>query len=271
MDMINPFRLSRVNHLISAVSQNHHETASDDQYSDILVDSQLKELTIQHAPYAPNSDEDTNATETGSNEAGRVQQSQAVNGSDPTIVNAGLTEIMQQEPQSNKQAAEASDVEPIQLPSQVSAGNDGANAAATQAWEATNGASEDLEESFEIIPRNPAETEAVHAPAASSQTISWADDAQAAAVQKEMAPANDGFSEVTSKRGRSDGGRGRGRGRGGFRGGFERGGRGSFRGGDHHGYNKGHGKHGVDRPVGQQAPRHFHKDVPKSATATQNA
>ena len=141
-----------------------------------------------------------------------------------------------------------------------------ANLAAGSAG-APNG-TEDLEESFEIVPRPLEETETPHVPAAQNQTSSWADETAVdmpikpayalpisegdastpatsaatatttAAAPTPVTPADDGFHEVERRRGgqhrghRGDGeGRGRGgRGRGGFRGerGEHRGGRGGF-------------------------------------------
>lgn len=90
------------------------------------------------------------------------------------------------------------------------------------------GSDDQLTESFEIVPRDPAETETPAAPAAVNLTQSWADDTPETAPAASAA-ANDGFHEVHHNRGRGRGGQ-QGEGRGGF-GGRGRGGpRGDFRG-----------------------------------------
>jgi len=119
-----------------------------------------------------------------------------------------------------------------------------ANAAAEAQWDKQpTGADDPLTESFEMVPRDPAETETPHVAAAVTSTQSWADDTpEPSAAPAAPASGNDGFSEVHHNRGgRGRGGhpggeRGgyRGRGRGGPRGEFRgrgRGGRGEFRGG----------------------------------------
>lgn len=120
---------------------------------------------------------------------------------------------------------------------QVSSIDAGASNAAGGDWEKTQSGSDDpLTESYEIVPRDPAETETPAATAPVNETRSWADDP---VDNNAVAPTNgnDGFQEVHNTRG----GRGRaqyqGEGRGGYRGrggprGGGRGGRGRGRGGD---------------------------------------
>jgi hypothetical protein len=118
-----------------------------------------------------------------------------------------------------------------------------------------------MEESFEMVPRDPLETEnrEAHAPALAGSTQSWADETSAAAESAELPTSSgvanvngDGFQEVTANhrggrghrgsggapRGQRGGPRGGGEFRGerrrgggeGFRGGRGRGGEGGFRG-----------------------------------------
>jgi hypothetical protein len=97
-----------------------------------------------------------------------------------------------------------------------------------------------LSESFEMVPRDPAETETPHIAAPVTSTQSWADDTPEPQATSGAVSGGDGFQEVNAGRGgRGRGGfqgeaRGqyRGRGRGGPRGDFRgRGrGRGEFRG-----------------------------------------
>jgi len=104
-----------------------------------------------------------------------------------------------------------------------------------------SGSDDPMTESFEIVPRDPAETETPAAPAAVNTTQSWADDTPDVALAASTATGNnDGFHEVQHNRGRGRGGHqgeGRGgyRGRGGQRGDFRGRGRGRGRGDGHRG------------------------------------
>ena len=160
--------------------------------------------------------------------------------------------------------------EGIKTPPQISTGDEYANKAAGSAWDnaGANAGGEDLESSYEIVPRPLEETETPAEPAHQNQTNSWADDAAAEAAPAQQAatqPAaavDDGFHEVERRRGgnrggnrgfRGDGeGRGRGRGRGGYRGdrGGERGHGGSRGGhrGERRGGGEGRGRGGRDQP-----------------------
>ena len=200
----------------------------------MTIDSQLKELTLEHIPYDGQYDSsDAVATEAAQINADSV--------SDPTLTHAGLTELGAGQTETLQSAAQGTE-----LPAQMSTDSAGANLAAGRTWDnaGQNNGAEESEDSYVIVPRDVSETDI--APAASGQPGSWADDsaeaaANAAAVSGTTpVDANDGFREVQGRRGghrnhRGDGeGRGRGgRGRGGFRGdrgGGERGGRGGFRG-----------------------------------------
>ncbi|PQE33139.1 Transcription factor CBF NF-Y histone domain-containing protein [Rutstroemia sp. NJR-2017a WRK4] len=166
---------------------------------------------------------------------------------DPTIANAGLTEI--NDPTTAAMIngeTEPTSEEASGVPANSTFG-EGANAAAEANWDNNNN---DLSASQEWVevPRDAAETETgvTATPAANANTQSWADDqpeapASATATPPANTNANDGFHEVSRSRGRGEyrgrGGRGdgyrrgghrgdgqyRGRGRGGPRGGGPRG------------------------------------------------
>jgi hypothetical protein len=108
-----------------------------------------------------------------------------------------------------------------------------ANAAAEEQWDKqATGGDDPLSESFEMVPRDPAETENPHVAAPVTSTQSWADDTPEPQATPGAATGGDGFHEVTHH---NRGGRGRGghqgEGRGGFRGRGRGGPRGDFRGG----------------------------------------
>ncbi|KAF1990585.1 hypothetical protein K402DRAFT_389512 [Aulographum hederae CBS 113979] len=161
---------------------------------------------------------------------------------DPTIVNAGMTEIEDE----NVVTGSGAEMNGHTSPAAGNIDTGAANEAAETQWDAKAASSDDpLAESFEMIPRPADETEAPHTTAANNSTQSWADDAPVPAPNASNAPngANDGFKEVDRHprgRGERGGYRGRGgdrprgggdRGRGGPRGGRGRGGDGERRGG----------------------------------------
>lgn len=158
--------------------------------------------------------------------------------SDPTVTHAGLTEL-----DAGSATVGGAEADLSAAPAASSIEPEAANAAATAQWDKqAGGQDEPLSEPFEIIPRDPAETETPHEVAPVTSTQSWADDTPEPVAAP--APVNDGFSEVQHNRGgRGRGGqhqgegRGgyRGRGRGGPRGGGEYRGRGRGRGGDFRG------------------------------------
>lgn len=140
--------------------------------------------------------------------------------SDPTIVNAGLTEL-----DAVPTAVLAKSPEVEENPSsgfpQNSGFGDGANVAAEDNWNRQNDLSASQDEWVDVrYPRDAAETDTgIEAtPAALTNTQSWADE-QPDAPQAQ--PKTDGFSEVQRTRGgqQRGGGGGRGRGFGGSRGG----------------------------------------------------
>ncbi|KAK3314677.1 hypothetical protein B0H66DRAFT_318179 [Apodospora peruviana] len=170
--------------------------------------------------------------------------------SDPTVVNASLTEIEEgsAEPLTNGRAQEATSVPSI--PS-----TDVADSAANAAGESQPETSQDMTMSQEWVdvkvPRDPSETETgldatPAAPAAPANAQSWADDHPEPTEAPATAPAdsNDGFHQVQRNRGGNREGGYRG-GRGGERGGYR--GRGGFR-GDGRGRGRG-GQRGGQRGV----------------------
>ncbi|KAK5949800.1 hypothetical protein OHC33_009189 [Knufia fluminis] len=144
--------------------------------------------------------------------------------SDPTIANAGLTEL-----EDTATVPTSEEEPPSAAPDQASIAEPG-NAVAESSWNPEASMTEtQTGEDWVQVPRDPAETETGAPPAMQQSTSNWADEAGAAAEESGPTPVteNDGFSEVKRERGgRGRGGRGRGfdgRGRG-------RGGRGEFRG-----------------------------------------
>ncbi|PMD56448.1 uncharacterized protein K444DRAFT_645155 [Hyaloscypha bicolor E] len=148
--------------------------------------------------------------------------------SDPTIVNAGLTEIGEPAAVDLTNGHNESVFDTQGIPQNSGFGDGAANAAAEANWDNNNDLSTSQE--WVEIPRDANETETgvTATPAAPSNVQSWADDQPDSPVEKTSAPAvnsNDGFQEISRNRGGRGnfrGGRGRGdgfqRGRGGFRG-----------------------------------------------------
>ena len=198
------------------------------------TDSQVKQAALEEAPFAAEEAWVDDVAQAQPN-APESETPEAV--SDPTITHAGLTEL-----DAGSATVGGAEAEQSSAPAAASIEPEAANAAATAQWDKqASGQDQPLSEPYEIIPRDPAETETPHATAPVTSTQSWADDTPEPQAQ---APTNDGFSEVQHNRGgRGRGGqhqgegRGgyRGRGRGGPRGGGEFRGRGRGRGGDFRG------------------------------------
>lgn len=197
-------------------------------------------------------------------------------GSDPTIVNAGLTEL--QDTNTIPLHTQNGDSEAQTIPEQTSTGDEAANAVAESKWDPAASAHTDVSAGGEDwvnvnVPRDPAETDnGLQATPADATTAtqgnytseltsdeipatvtaasaSWAEEVSAAPVVTE----NDGFQEV---KGRHLEQRGRGRGRGYQNGGYRgraggpggRGGqRGEFRGGRGGRGGEGRGGRGANR------------------------
>ncbi|ORY17990.1 hypothetical protein BCR34DRAFT_660565 [Clohesyomyces aquaticus] len=199
---------------------------------------QIKQAALDEAPFAveeawvddvAQSQPTAFDTETGNESTPAIS-------TDPTIANAGLTEINAGETDSYA----AAEVDTPNAPPAASVGGGAANAAAEEQWDKQPAGSDDpLAESFEMVPRDPAETESPAVGAPNNSVQSWADEPPEPASATTPAPAtgDDGFHQVQHNRGGRgrggpDGGRGGYRGRGGPRGEYRgRGrGRGEFRG-----------------------------------------
>ncbi|KAL9097743.1 MAG: hypothetical protein Q9165_000069 [Trypethelium subeluteriae] len=217
--------------------------------TDVFLDAQVKAKALEGAPHETYPEPDLESP---------PLSAEPTPLSDPALAHATSTELADLP---TTDGALDTQTTPT-LPPQSSTGDSAANASAEQHWDSTKAAASDdpLAESFEIVPRDPVETE-MPAEASASVSVgsegnkqSWADEATSeannlaaaagGATQEEaVAPANgnvnDGFHQVVHHpRGRGRGGPGSEhvgrRGRGGFRpgegNGGRRGGRGGFRG-----------------------------------------
>ena len=113
---------------------------------------------------------------------------------DPTIVHAGLTEIITSAPQINGHAEPSSGVP------NASVADDAANAAAESQWDSTNETAASPDD-WVKVPRDPAETETgLNAtPAAAGPVQSWADDQPETDLAPEVSITTPGLA-VTGKR-----------------------------------------------------------------------
>lgn len=185
-------------------------------------------------------------------------------GGDPTLINAGMTELDSSVPVNGTTGESQEDPSStIQASTGDAAGNKAGDSWDASAAGATAGAESSLEEGYEMVPRDPTEVDTPSAVEANTAAHgrSWADEVPteppagnkaaetwgSSTKETEIIPAyangatdaaangaqDDGFHEVAGRRGRGGGQRGRGgdgdfRGRG--RGGRGRGGDGEFRG-----------------------------------------
>jgi hypothetical protein len=192
----------------------------------MTLDAQVKQAALDEAPFAAEEawvDEVAQAQPA----APETEASEAV--SDPTIAHAGLTEIGA----GASAVGGSAETGASGAPAASSIEPGAANAAAEEQWDKqATGGDDPLSESFEMVPRDPAETENPHVAAPVTSTQSWADDTPEPQTTSGAATGGDGFHEVTHH---NRGGRGRGghqgEGRGGFRGRGRGGPRGDFRGG----------------------------------------
>ena len=195
---------------------------------------------IMHAALA-----ETNLTGDNSGEDNGVAAHAEDKVADPTIANAGLTEIEAKPLQTNGLDTENS---AVAISEQASIDPGAANATAEEQWDSKITSAEGLGESFEIVSKNGAEAESKPIPLSNKSTQSWADDNPvdppvARDTSRVMANGNDGFREVHHGRG----GRGRGSYYGDYRGGY----RGRYR-GDNSGYrNRGYRGRGGFRGGGR--------------------
>ncbi|KAH4353469.1 hypothetical protein HBH98_006090 [Parastagonospora nodorum] len=183
--------------------------------------AQVKQAALDEAPFA--------AEEAWVDEVAQAQSAplETEAGSDPTITNAGLTEIDQDVAAVNGSA----DAQISNAPAASSIEPEAANAAAEAQWDKQPAGSDDpLTESFEMVPRDPAETENPHVAAPVTSTQSWADDTPEPQATTGASAPGDGFHEVHHNRGGRGRGGHQGEGRGGFRGRGRGGPRGDFRG-----------------------------------------
>ncbi|KAG9947932.1 hypothetical protein KCU85_g5411, partial [Aureobasidium melanogenum] len=216
--------------------------------------SQVKQAAVGFGafPGEENAQEEAPAE---SNDATTVQPEDTIPSSDPTIAHAGLTELGLNQPvEEEKPIVVAND----QI-AEASIDDSSANKSAETQWDnaaATAGTDQQLDDSFEMVPRPADETEAVHEPAQPQSTSSWADQTSANATATEATTENnntnglastdaEGYQSVERRGGRGGQGRGGrgGRGRGGPRGGH----RGNFRGGRGDGRGRG-GRGGAPQP-----------------------
>lgn len=178
-----------------------------------IKDAKVKQLSEEQVAAAP----EAAVEETPAADSGAV--------TDPTIANAGLTELQD----ATVSAAVETDravqaTEPVVAPIQTSAG-DGANLLAESTWEPQASGTLTTDGWVEVAHPTEGEAESPSTAAAAGST-SWAEDVPTGAAPAE----GDGFEQVVhhQRQGSVRGGGGRGRGRGdGSRG---RGGRGEFRG-----------------------------------------
>lgn len=224
--------------------------------ANISTDSQVKQAAVGFGAF-PGEESTQEEASAQSTDAPAVQPEDTVPSSDPTIAHAGLTELGLNQPAEEEKPVVAAEDLPI---AEASIDDGSANKSAETQWDnaaATAGNEEQLDDSFEMVPRPADETEAVHEPAQPQSTSSWADQTSANATATEAAAENnnttnglastdaEGYQSVERRGGRGGQGRGgRGRGRGGPRGGQ----RGNFRGrGDGQGRGRG-GRGGAPQP-----------------------
>jgi len=172
--------------------------------------AQVKQAALDEAPFAA---EEAWVDEVAQSQPAPPETATSEPVSDPTVTNAALTEI-----NAGIGAVDGSAESTIAtVPAASSIEPEAANAAAEAQWDKpATGGDDPLSESFEIVPRDPAETETPHAAAPVTSTQSWADDTPE--PQAAGASSNDGFHEVHHNRGGRGRGGHQGEGRGGFRG-----------------------------------------------------
>ena len=210
--------------------------------------NQIKKISVNNAPVSGGIDAGVETPE--------AADVTTETGTDPTIANAGLTELEDTLPK--QPSAESTEQQELEVPAQSSTASDAANAVAERSWDPQDSMVSETPsgEGWVQVTRDPAETDTgVSAtPAALHNSSSWAEEVNAdAAAEEKVAPENDGFEQVVHHpargrgrvyrgdfRGRGRGGEYRGRGRGdrdrgdgerrGGRGGRGRGGDGNHRG-----------------------------------------
>ena len=167
-------------------------------------------------------------------------ESKAEPATDPTVANAGLTEVEEGSATPLTNGHHVQEAPGSAAPSNTDVADSAANAAGESQWDTNGKDATAPQEGVDVkIPREPNETETgvaatPAAPTAPAKQESWADDHPEAEAAP-AASADDGFQSVQGRnRGNREGGwRGRGghRGRGGYRGDGRGRGRGGQRGG----------------------------------------
>lgn len=116
-----------------------------------LADAQIKQASIDHAPFQTEEAWIDSVAEANGVNSSADAGASAPTQSDPTLVNAGLTEL-DQPAQTNGDHAEATH-EPMSA-AQASTGDEGGNMAG-DGWDTTAGAAKDpaMDESYEMVPR----------------------------------------------------------------------------------------------------------------------
>ncbi|KAK7187128.1 hypothetical protein DPSP01_004051 [Paraphaeosphaeria sporulosa] len=226
------------------IEGSHDSVPSTDGEILSVTYAQVKQAALEEAPFA--------AEEAWADDVAQSQptapetDSPAAISTDPTVAHAGLTEIG-----TTTGTVTGAELDTSNAPAASSVDAGAANQAGGD-WDKPGPGSDDpLAESFEIVPRNPAETETPAAPAAVNLTQSWADDTPEAAP---AAPADDGFQSVSHNRVRGRGGH-QGEGRGGYRGRGRGGPRGDFGGRGRGGRGRGDGFRGGPRGGGFRGGR----------------
>jgi len=172
---------------------------------------------------------------------------------DPTVANAGLTEVEDGSATALTNGHAQEEPSPVSPPGNTDVNDSAANEAGESQWDIGNETSTSQEWVDVKIPRDPSETETglnatPAAPAAPANTQSWADDHPEGAP----ADANEGFHQVQRNRGGRGGGRG-----------FHRG-----RGGGHRGDGRGRGR-GGQRGAGPRGPRRGGDEQPQHHAPSQ--
>ncbi|OTA99540.1 hypothetical protein M426DRAFT_67625 [Hypoxylon sp. CI-4A] len=160
-----------------------------------------------------------------------------VNGTDPTVAHAGLTEIDATGSTVQLTNGHTESTPASGATENADVSDNAANAAAESQWDANNDISAESQEEWVKVPRDPTETDTglTATPAAAGNVQSWADE-QPDTPPEAQAPTepNDGFHQVQRNnrppRGDREGGWRGGRGRGDYRGGYRGHGEGRGRG-----------------------------------------
>jgi hypothetical protein len=236
----NDFALDTLKNIVSGANE---KVVADGDTVDFTF-TQIKEISMASMPTTtPEIDHDTAEESITKPDVETVPEL----GSDPTIANAGLTELIDATSLQGPLPNGHSDSEKLtSAPEQTTIDNSAANAIG-EGWDpqasiTTDASGATNDEWVQVSPRDPAETETgVAATPAGTQSASWAEEVgNAAAVAPETKSTatngeNDGFEQVSRNRGANN--RARGSGRGGPRGEFR--GRGRGRG---DGFGRGRGR-----------------------------